>query len=181
MYWEFSFLSQLRELHGPVMNQVMAVLSNLGNAGIFWIILAIILLFSSKTRRAGAEIIISLVLSLIIGNLILKNVVNRDRPYEVYSALVPLISKPVDASFPSGHTMSGFAAAASLFLNNRRAGIPALILAGLIAFSRMYNLVHFPTDVIAGAVIGVAIAVLVHVYLPVLRRRLPGDLHSGDE
>lgn len=162
MSWELSFLAALQECQTPLLNSIMAVLSHMGDGGILWIALGLILLIWPKTRRAGAEMLIAIAVTYVIGNLILKNAVGRARPYDVYQALEPLVTRPTDASFPSGHTMNGFTAATALFLNRKRAGIPALLLAGLIAFSRLYNLVHFPTDVLAGLVLGVGIACAVH-------------------
>lgn len=97
----------------------------------------------------------------VIGNLILKNLVARSRPFFFNTAVDLLISVPTDYSFPSGHTMSSFTAAVILYHADKRLGIPALILAFLIAFSRLYLYVHFPSDVIAGALIGIAIGFVV--------------------
>ena len=95
--------------------------------------------------------------------LFLKNVVARTRPYEVVEGLTRLIEKQSDYSFPSGHTAASFAAAVILFLQlPKKYGIPALILAVLISFSRLYLGVHYATDVLAGAVSGTLIALAVH-------------------
>ena len=67
---------------------------------------------------------------------------------------------PKDYSFPSGHTQASFAAATALFTGNKKAGICAYVLAALIAFSRLYLYVHFPTDVLAGVVIGICCGLL---------------------
>ena len=97
--------------------------------------------------------------SLIINNLILKNLIARIRPYEIINGLVPLIEKPTDYSFPSGHTGSSFAAACILYRKlPKRFGIPALILAILIGFSRLYLGVHYPSDVLCGIISGVGIS-----------------------
>lgn len=105
----------------------------------------------------------SLVGSVVVNNLFLKNVVARTRPYEVVEGLTRLIEKQSDYSFPSGHTAASFAAAVILFLQlPKKYGIPALILAVLISFSRLYLGVHYPTDVLAGAVSGTLIALAVH-------------------
>lgn len=99
----------------------------------------------------------ALVLGLILGNGVLKNLFQRVRPYDLENALVqvPLIAKPGDWSFPSGHTLASFEAATVLMIRDKRFGIPALILACLIAFSRLYLYVHFPSDVLAGAILGI--------------------------
>ena len=99
----------------------------------------------------------ALILGLIFGNGILKNLFQRVRPYDLEEALVqtPLIEKPSDWSFPSGHTLASFEAATVLMIRDKRFGIPALVLAFLIAFSRLYLYVHFPSDVLAGVLLGV--------------------------
>lgn len=101
-------------------------------------------------------------LSFIVGNLIIKNMVDRLRPCQIDETVSLIVKIPFDSSFPSGHTLNGITAAVTLMLIDKRMGIPALVLAILIAFSRMYNFMHFPTDVLAGAVLGVVSAVFVN-------------------
>lgn len=161
MLWEYHFLSSLQSLRSPVLDRLMALLSHINDHGYLCIALAIVLIAFRCTRRVGVQVFLSIALAYILANLIVKNIVCRPRPYEVYS-LVPLVSKPHDTSFPSGHSVSAFAAATAIFLNHKKWGIVALTLAAFIAFSRLYNQVHFPTDVLAGVVIGVGMAVLVH-------------------
>ena len=108
--------------------------------------------------QSGAQMLTAIAVTFLLGNVVVKSLVGRDRPYQVRKSVEPLIHPPFDSSFPSGHTMNGFTAAVSLYCFNRRAGVPALFLASAIAFSRMYNLVHFPTDVLGGLVLGSASA-----------------------
>lgn len=138
---------------------VLPVITFLGNSGLIWIISAI-LLFSFRKRKAGAVVALALVLSLLVGNFGLKLLIERPRPCDVDPSVVLLIPHPGEFSFPSGHSMSSFAAAASILFFHKKWGIAAMILAGLIAFSRLYLYVHYPTDVLAGALIGVALAFL---------------------
>ena len=105
--------------------------------------------------------VVTMAIAFIIANLILKNLVARDRPCWIDKSVSLLIPDPKDFSFPSGHSVNGFAASVALLLNDKRFGIPAVILAAVIAFSRMYLFVHFPTDVFTGIVIGTACAILV--------------------
>lgn len=158
MGWEFDVLYAIQGIHNPVLDQIMAVLSTLGNAGIFWILLGLILLIPKKYRRCGLQMIVAMAITFVIGNLIIKNLVARDRPCWIDPSIPLLVTNPTDYSFPSGHSMNGFAAAVTLWCNDWRLGIPAVILATLIAFSRLYNFVHFPTDVLAGIVIGTVVA-----------------------
>ncbi len=94
---------------------------------------------------------------LIIGNLILKNLVARERPCWIDSDILMLISIPEDYSFPSGHTLASTISAVILMQEDKKLGIPAVILAVLIAFSRMYLFVHFPTDILGGLLLGLVI------------------------
>ena len=162
MPWEFDFLYALQGIHGPVLDQLMVFVSTLGNAGIFWIILSLIFCIPKKTRKTGLQMVVTMAIAFIIANLILKNLVARDRPCWIDKSVSLLIPDPKDFSFPSGHSVNGFAASVALLLNDKRFGIPAVILAAVIAFSRMYLFVHFPTDVFTGIVIGTACAILVH-------------------
>ena len=141
----------------PSVDGFMKFITSLGNGGAIWILLAAVLLCFKKTRRIGLAVSLSLIFSLIVGNILLKPVIGRVRPFDFDPSIVPLIPPPTDFSFPSGHTQSSFAAATALFMYNKKAGIPAIILAVLIAFSRLYLAMHYPTDVLAGIIIGITL------------------------
>ncbi|MBR5157893.1 MAG: phosphatase PAP2 family protein [Clostridia bacterium] len=136
------------------LNSFMPFVSFLGNSGGIWIVSGIILLIFPKYRKNGWFVLLSLLAGFIICNLTLKPLVARPRPCWIRPDAALLISVPHDFSFPSGHTVSSFAAAESLRYANRKLGIWAYILAILIAFSRLYLYVHFPSDVFIGALIG---------------------------
>ena len=106
--------------------------------------------------------IISMILGLIIGNGILKNLIQRQRPCWIDTNILLLIPNPTDFSFPSGHTLASFEASIMILLHSKKWGIPAIILSILIAFSRMYLFVHFPTDILGGAILGTTISILVY-------------------
>lgn len=163
MNWEFDWLYALQQIHNPVLDKIMVALSTIGNAGILWIVLAVILLTMKKTRRCGAQMALAMLLTFIIGNLVLKNMISRDRPCWIDPTVVLLVKNPTDFSFPSGHSMNGFTAAVTILFYDKRWGIAAIILASFVAFSRLYNFVHFPTDVFAGIVIGTVVACLVNL------------------
>lgn len=141
------------------LNGFWRVVTSLGNVGWFWILTSVLLFLFKKTRRVGFTALCSLLLGVLITNLTLKNLVDRTRPYETVAAIIPLIPRPVDSSFPSGHTCASFAAAFIYFrMLPRSYGISALILAALIAFSRLYLGVHYPTDVLVGFLVAALVS-----------------------
>ena len=158
---EFQILYFLQELHGPFLDRLMTGITFLGNGGWIWTAAGFLLLFFPRTRRTGACVLVSLALGFLIGNVGLKNVIARSRPCWLDETIPVLVQVPRDYSFPSGHTLSSFAGAVSIWRMHPRWGWAALFLAGLIGFSRLYLFVHFPTDVPAGAVIGTALALWV--------------------
>lgn len=158
--FELKILDFIQEhLRCTVLDKVLPIITKLGDAGIFWIVVAIVLLFFKKTRKTGIMIGVALLSGLIIGNLTLKPLVARIRPYDMPGVEIDLlIERLSDKSFPSGHTLASFEAATVLLINDKRFGIPAIVLASVIAFSRLYLYVHYPTDVLGGIVLGVLIA-----------------------
>lgn len=134
----------------------MLFVSSLGNFGAIWIALATLLLIIEKYRHSGLAVSIALLIDFVAVNLIIKPLVGRERPCDVTVPEDMLLACLSDHSFPSGHTAAAFAAAFALFLCHKRAGSAALILAVLKGFSRLYLFVHFPSDVIAGALLGLS-------------------------
>ncbi|MGL5417733.1 MAG: phosphatase PAP2 family protein [Clostridium sp.] len=144
----------------PFLNILMPFITHLGDAGFIWIVISIILLITKKYRKFGICMILSLILSFVLSSIVLKNVFMRPRPCFVNPSIKLLIDIPKGFSFPSGHSMCSFAPATVLFLMNKKVGIPALVLAFLIAFSRLYLFVHYPSDVLVGSIIGVIIGII---------------------
>ena len=164
--FELDILDKIEDIfENDVMDTIMKFITHLGDAGIIWIIITLCLLISKQYRKLGILCAIGLILGLIIGNGIVKNLVSRERPFELADSIdriFPIkIDKPTDRSFPSGHTQASFIVATILMMAKRKFGIPALILACLIAFSRLYLKVHFPTDVLGGMLMGIAIGLTV--------------------
>lgn len=123
----------------------------LGNGGWFWIVLCVLLICFGKTRKTGVTAALSLLSGFLITNLLIKNAVARPRPFDTYTQIIPLITRPKDYSFPSGHTCASFAVAlVCLRMLPGKWGILPVVLAGMIAFSRLYLGVHYPGDVLAG-------------------------------
>lgn len=162
MPWDGQFLIWLQEnVRSDVLTPVMKLITHLGDKGIFWILIAIVMLFFKKTRPLGIMAGIALVFSVLINNVIIKPNVGRIRPYEVVDGLKLLIERQHDPSFPSGHSGASFAAAVVFLVKGpKKIGIPAIIMAALITFSRLYVGVHYPTDVICGIITGTCCAII---------------------
>lgn len=161
LIYEFQILDFIQmNMRNPILDKLMVIFTYLGSAGFIWILIALTLLASSKNKKYGIALALSLLLCLIIGNITLKPIVDRIRPCDVNEAIKLLIKHPTDASFPSGHTMSSFAAAVSLLYYDKLKGIMAMCLAICISFSRLYLYVHYPTDIIAGIILGIIIAII---------------------
>ena len=152
---EFKILDFIQTLHTPVLDKIMVGVTKLGDVGIIWIILTAILLIIPKTRRTGGVMLVALVVQTVLCNVILKNLFARTRPYDVNTTGQLLVPKLHDFSFPSGHTSASFTAVSALYFSKDKLWKPALILACLIAVSRLYLYVHYPTDVLGGLLLGV--------------------------
>ena len=165
----------------PVLDVAMPIITLLGDAGIFWIAVAVLFMITKKHRKTGIGMMLALMMGLLICNIWLKPTVARIRPYdfqmEYFLKEIPLLAGGMhDFSFPSGHTIASFEAAVVILLNNRKLGVPAMILAFLIAFSRLYLYVHYPTDVIFSIILGTALAFLGNWLAQKVMNKLPGKL-----
>lgn len=137
------------------MDFIMPKITFLGSGGFIWILIGVIMLFIKKYRKGGIVLLISLAAGAILGNLILKPIISRPRPCHINEMFPLLIDTPRDFSFPSGHTLASATAAYIITYFNKRVGYIVIPIAVLIAFSRLYLYVHFPSDVICGAAIGI--------------------------
>ena len=169
---EFRILDWFVDLtHSDVLDVIVPKISFLGDGGWFWILLAVLFLTWKPTRKMGLTAALALLLSLLVANVILKPMVGRIRPFELKPAIQLLIDKPLDPSFPSGHTQASFAAATVIYRNKKWPGIAALSLATLIGLSRMYLYVHYASDVFAGAAIGYGLGCLADMVVNEIRYR----------
>ena len=179
---DFSILDFIQEnIRNAFLDPVMAVLGYLGEAGAVWIILGIVLLFFRKTRPAGVCMMAAMALGYLIGDIGIKHLVARPRPFLVNTDVDLYINAPTSHSFPSGHSTASFAAVTSLFgmLKEKRwIAYSALGLAILIVFSRLYNYVHYPSDVLCGILLGVICGLVMALIFKKtkLDKRLSGDL-----
>lgn len=164
MTWDMQVIEWIYEgVQGTVLNPFMVAISRLGNGGVLWISIGLILIFIPKHRKTAILMFISLALGYLIGDLLIKNLIQRPRPFMVNPALKLLISPPVSYSFPSGHTVSSFASAVVLArrASKRFYGLFWLLIAFVMGISRVYLSVHYPTDVFAGMILGSLVACFV--------------------
>ena len=151
---DFLILNFIKDyIHCDVMDFIMKFITAIGDHGIVYIGFAIVMLCIPKTSKTGRELAVSLIVGFVLCNLILKNAVARPRPYTLTDFEI-IIAPLSDYSFPSGHTFFAFAFLKIISVRYPTMKIPALIFAILIGFSRLYLYVHFPTDVVAGAILG---------------------------
>lgn len=142
-------------VHCGFLDILMPFVSLLGTGGFIWIVVAAFLLINKNTRATGVTMCAAMLLCYLCGNLLLKNLVARPRPYSLDPSIVLLVPPSVEPySFPSGHTMNAVSASATLMMRKTRFAWAAMLLAAMTAFSRIYLMMHFPLDVVAGAIIG---------------------------
>ena len=174
--FDLAVFEWVQSIQSRLMTAIMVTITTLGDEGIIFIAMGIVFLFFKKYRKVGFAILIALVVMLLCNNIILKDLLARPRPFnlflidpEAYSAwggenakyFFPyLVHAPSSFSFPSGHTSSAFAAAFAILIYNRKIGIPMTLFAALMGFSRIYVEVHYCTDVIAGAVVALVYALI---------------------
>ena len=143
-------------LRNPVLDAIFVFFTTLGNAGIIWGIVAIMLLAIKATRKAGVCCCMAFMMILIVNEGIIKHIVNRTRPFNAVEGLSILIRAPGSSSFPSGHTATAFAVTTILLFSlPKKYSFVGLFVASMIAFSRMYVGVHYPTDVLGGLIMGI--------------------------
>ena len=146
-------------MRNDVLDRIMPIITSLGNAGFIWIFICVVMICSKKYRPYGFMMGIALIFCAVVGNITLKPIVARIRPFDANPLIDGLlINAPKDFSFPSGHTMVSFSCACVLLYMDRKMGIAALILSSAIAFSRLYLYVHYPSDVFSGMIIGIILS-----------------------
>lgn len=146
-------------LRGDELEAVLISMTRLGDLGLCWLIAAGFMLRDKRTRRRGIELLACLGICVLVNNLIIKNIVDRTRPFDMIEGLNPIIKRPTDWSFPSGHSAAAFASAYAIKKGfGGKLGVSAYALATAIAMSRIGVCVHYPTDVIVGAGVGTALS-----------------------
>ena len=169
--FDLAVFEWVQGIQSHLLTAIMTTVTTLGDEGIIFIVLGLVLFCTKKYRKAGLSILIALVVMLVLNNLVLKELIARPRPFnldpeayawwhEVYKYPYFNIHQPSSYSFPSGHTSSAFAAAIALLCHDRKLGIPTTIFAAIMGFSRIYVEVHYCTDVIGGAIVGIIYALI---------------------
>lgn len=158
--FDFAVLDALQKIHCTFLNYFLAFFTYIGEGGAVWIAATVIMLIIPKQRKAGIAAASALTVHLVLNEWIIKNIVRRPRPFTLNPNIDTIVHKPSSYSFPSGHSCSSFAAATVIFCFDKRLGIVAYVTAALIAFSRNYFYIHFPTDVICGSLEGIILGVL---------------------
>ncbi len=158
---DFAILDALQQLRCAFLDWFFAFFSYIGEVGIIWIAAGVALLFFRKTRAAGVMVLTALALGFLIGDIGIKHLIQRPRPFLVNTDVNLFISAPSGFSFPSGHSTAAMAATTVLLCTHKKLGFIALPVAVLIMLSRLYNYVHYPTDVLCGAVLGIFSALVV--------------------
>lgn len=158
---DFYILDLIQNLRCPFLDFFIPRVTALGNGGMIWILMSLIMCINKKYRKTGITVLAALLTGFIICNIIIKPLAARPRPCWIDTSVPILIDVPSDYSFPSGHTLSSFIAAFVLLFSGNRFGYAAVVLAALIAFSRLYLYVHFPSDVLGGIFLAALISYVV--------------------
>lgn len=187
--FDLSVFEWIQGIQNGFLDALMVGITTLGNAGAVFIVLGFALLFTKKYRKAGLAVLVALIVMLLCSDLFLKEFFARPRPFNLFDSnpekyaewgakyIFPeLVYKPSSYSFPSGHTASAFAAATALLWHSRKWGIPTMIFAAVMGFSRIYVQVHYCTDVfggiVAGAICGLIAVLIVRFLFPAVDKGL---------
>lgn len=167
---ELHILHWIQLLHNPLLDQIMITVFNklVGSLGQLWIVVGLVLLVIPKTRKCGAAVLLSYAVSFLIGNEWLKDLIARPRPCAVDDTVLLIVKKPESFSCPSVHTYLAFSSAMAIYHYYHKTGLGVFIFAALVGFSRMYFFVHYPTDVLFGAILGTVTAFAVYTLLDML-------------
>ena len=168
---ELSFLYAIPRTQ--ILDSIFLLITKIaGSYGQLWVVVGLALLIPKKTRWTGIAVLISYVGVYIFGQMILKNLISRPRPCQVDQAFEMLVARPSSSSFPSTHSAWAFAASTAIFMKYKKAGIAAFVVAALIAFSRMYMFLHYPTDVLCGIIFGILLGIAADKVCDIVKNRI---------
>ena len=158
---DFNILYAIQAIHSSFLDEIILFITKvMGNYGQIWLLVSLALCIPKKTRKAGICIVLSYILVFLIGQYGLKDLIARPRPCHIDKTVPLLVKRPESYSCPSTHSAWAFAAATSIYCYHKRAGIAVGVMAIIVGFSRLYLFVHFPSDVLIGAVMGIVLAVI---------------------
>ncbi len=176
---ELSILYWFQQFHNPVLNKIELFITTLGDNGILWILITLLMLIFCKKKKGATTAVFALGFSVLICNLILKNAVARPRPCWISDMYEQLVEIPDDFSFPSGHTSAAFSFTFAILPYYKKQGIAALVLSILIALSRLYLFVHWPTDVLFGVLLGIADGLVAYILVNFISKKINHDTFIG--
>ena len=168
--WELDFLHFLQGIHNPILDKIMIAATNLEDYVLILLLIFIGLTVFPRSRKIGGTLLVATIVCFLIVNVGMKPFITRCRPCWLEPSVKLLVNAPHSFSFPSGHTNAFFAMATAVFLRNKKIGIPCLAIASLIAFSRLYLFVHWPTDVLGGIVTGIVSAIIGYMAIEALSK-----------
>lgn len=170
---DFGILYAIQNIRSPLLDKVIVLITSIpGDLGQMWVAIGVLLLLFKKTRKCGLVLIISYLLVYGIGQYVLKDLIARPRPCHIDQTIELLISRPSSYSCPSTHSAWAFAAATSVFLYNKKFGVLIYMFSTLVAFSRMYLFVHFPSDVLLGVLMGILFAYISKIVIEKLFKKI---------
>lgn len=170
--FDFAVLNGIQDaLQCDFLDAIVPIFTHLGH-GVVWAVFGLIFLFIKKYRFNGICIASALVATVIISEFIIKPLFLRERPYMLNPEFILLIPEPSGTSFPSSHTSTSFASALQFFGINRKAGFAALIFAAVVAFTRLYLYVHFPTDILGGIILGISMGLATIFISGIIRQKM---------
>lgn len=174
---DFSILYAIQSIRFDLLDKCVVSVTNIcGSKAQIWLVLGAILLIFKKTRKMGAAVLLSYGIVWVVGQDILKDLIARPRPCHIDDSVKLLISKPTSYSCPSTHSGLAMAMAISVYLNNKKAGVAAILVAIFICFTRMYLFVHFPSDVLLGCIIGIVSATISAKAIDIIFKKI-GEKH----
>ena len=167
----FEFFHLLQINAGAFLTPFFKFITFLGEGGWFYIVAGVILLLFKNTRKLGVTMLLALAIGSLFTNLVIKNLISRPRPYtanEFYADCWNLVgpTKTGKNSFPSGHTTAVFATTLSwILVSKNKWRYLGIIFAVLMASSRLYLFVHYPTDILGGILVGWLGSIVIFRYL----------------
>lgn len=178
---ELAILDALQGMHTPWLDAAFAAYTTTSDHGLLWVALGLALTAFKRTRWAGVTVLVALAIGAVVTSGVLKPLVMRPRPCDVNPAVTMIVPRPDGSSFPSGHTTAAFAAfGAVLAARNPRAPVALIVAVGaaavLMAFTRLYAYVHYPTDVLGGIAVGLLAAFVASRIVAAVRKRQEPDV-----